>query len=206
MMKQLVRIVLVCLLFATPAAAQMEGTIAVGVGVGKVKTTASELESKFTVQPIVTRLPSEGWGFAFAFNWFSADVNGSVVGVGEDLGRVATRPLMLGVGYTMVRGRFSLSPSVVAGPSVNTLKIDDRWDGIFEIGGSGFEEQIGTISFAARPGVNATYALASHVGITGFGGYLVNRPEFTVNTPAGETEVKWKGDGWVFNTGIIFSF
>ena len=205
-MKQLAGVVLVCLLFAAPASAQMEGRWGVGVSVGKVKTTASELESKVSVAPVVGALPREGWGFAFAFNWFSADVNGSVVGETEQFGRVATRPAMFGIAYTVARGRFFLAPSVVAGPSVNTLKLEDRWDGIYEIEGSGFEEQIGTISLAARGGVNATYALARHWALSGFGGYLVNRPEFTVATPTGTTEVKWKGDGFVVNAGILFVF
>ena len=205
-MKQFAGVLLVCLLFATPAAAQMQGTFAVGVGVGKVKTTSSALESKVTVQPIFTRLPSEGWGLAFAFNWFTADVNGSVTGVSERLGRVATRPLMLGVGYTVVRGRFSVSPSVVAGPSVNTLTIDDRWDGVFEVEGSSFERKVGKVSLATRPGVNVKYALTSRVGLTAFGGYFWNRPEFTINTPTGQIETKWNGDGVVGNGGIIFSF
>ena len=73
-MKQLVRVVFISLLFASPASAQGEGRGGVGVAVAKVKTTASELESKVSVAPVVGALPREGWGFAFAFNWFSADV------------------------------------------------------------------------------------------------------------------------------------
>ena len=205
-MKQLVRVVFISLLFASPASAQGEGRWGVGVAVAKVKTTASELESKVSVAPVVGALPREGWGFAFAFNWFSADVNGSVVGETEQFGRVATRPVMLGMAYTVARGRLFFSPSVVAGPSVNTLKLEDRWDGIYDIEGSGFEEKIGTISLAARGGVNVTYALARHWALSGFGGYLVNRPEFTIATPAGSTEVKWKGDGFVASGGILFVF
>ena len=205
-MKHFVFVVRASVLFAAPAAAQLEGRIGVGVAVGKVKTTASELESKVSVAPVVGALPKEGWGLAFAFNWFNADVNGSVVGETDQFGRVATRPIMFGIGYTVPRGRFYITPSLIAGPSVNTLKLEDEWDGIYEIAGSGFEEKIGTVSLAARGGVNVTYALARRWAITGFGGYLVNRPEFTIDTPTGTREVKWKGDGLVANAGIIFTF
>ena len=206
-MTQMVRVVLVCLLFAAPAAAQMQGNYVVGVGVAKVKTTSSELESKVSLTPIFSRLPSQGgWGFALAFNWLSADVNGSVTGVSERLGRLNTRPVMVGIAYTAVRGRFYLSPSIVAGPAVNTLKIDDRWDGVFEIEGSSFERKVGEISLAVRPGVNLTYALTSRMGLTGFGGYFWNRPEFHIDTPNGPIETKFNGDGFVASGGVIFSF
>ena len=198
-MKHFACAVLVSLLFATPASAQLLGNWGVGVGVGKVKTTADELESKVTVQPIISRRPSKGFGFAFAFNWFSADVNGSVVGESEKLGRLATRPILLGVAYTFMNGKFAWAPTVVAGPSYNTLKVDDRWDGTYDVDGSSF-------SFAVRPGVSATYSLSSHWAIGAFGGYIVNRPEFEISTPTGVLETKWKGDGFVLNTGVVFVF
>ena len=198
-MKHFACAVLVSLLFASPASAQIWGNWGVGVGVGKVKTTADELESKVTVQPIISRRPSKGFGFAFAFNWFSADVNGSVVGESEKLGRLATRPILAGVAYTFMNGKFAWAPTVVAGPSYNTLKVDDRWDGTYDVDGSSF-------SFAVRPGVSATYSLASHWAIGAFGGYIVNRPEFEIRTPTGVIETKWKGDGFVLNTGVVFVF
>ena len=194
------------LVLAAPASAQMKGTWTVGAGIGKVKTTASELGSKPTFQPMFGRLPSEGWGFAFAFNWFSADVLGTFVGVDEKIGRLRTRPLMFGVGYTASRGKFSFTPSVVAGPSFNTFKIDDRFDDTFEVDASSFEERIGAVSLAARPGVNVTYAFTSRLGVTGFGGYIFNRPSFTVHAPGGDVETSWKSDGIVGSVGLIFSF
>lgn len=205
-MMPLVRVVMLCLLFAVPASAQMKGTIVVGAGVGKVKTTAKELKSTAELRPIFGRLPSRGWGFAFALNWFDADVIGSDVGIDDRLGRVAIRPLMFGVGYTAARGPLSIAPSVVAGPSLNTLRIDDRWDGTFSVGGTSVEKKVGTVNLAVRPGVNATYALAPRLGVTAFGGYLFNRPAFTINTPNGAVETKWNADGIVVNAGVIVSF
>jgi len=191
------------LLVAAPASAQLKGNIAVGVSVAKVKTDASELASDVSVGPTVTRLPTEGWGFAFALNWFGADVDGSVTGVDGNLGRVATRPLMVGVGYTILKGKWAFAPSVVAGPSFNKMRIDDRWDDTFDVEDDSF---FGNTTFAVRPGVNATYALTSRFGLTGFGGYFVNRPEFTINTPTGPVETKWKGDGFVLSSGVIVTF
>ena len=193
-------------LFPTRAEAQLRGTWGVGVGVGKVHTTASDLKSNLTVQPVFGRLPSQGWGYAFAFNWFSADVDATDLGVEEKLGRVAFRPIMFGVAHTTTWGKLAVAPNLVAGPSVNTLKIDDRWDGRFELEGSGFERRVGSIGFAVRPGVTAVYALAPRVGLSAFGGYLFNRPSFDIDTPSGTVKTKWDADGVVVTAGVIVTF
>ena len=36
--------------------------------------------------------------------------------------------------------------------------------------------------------------------------YIVNRPEFEISTPSGVIETKFKGDGFVMNTGVVFVF
>ena len=194
------------LLLPGQAEAQLQGNWGVGVGVGKVHTTASDLKSSVTVIPVFGRLPSKGWGFAFAFNWFSADVDGTDLGIDEKIGSVAFRPIMFGIAHTTTWGKLAVSPNIVAGPSLNTLKIDDRWDGELELEGNGFERRVGSIGFAVRPGVTAVYALASRVGISAFGGYLFNRPSFDIDTPTGTVKTTWDADGVVMSAGVIFTF
>lgn len=194
------------LLLPTNAHAQLQGNWGVGIGVANVHTTASEIKSKTTLQPVFGRLPKKGWGFAFALNWFKADVDGGFLDVDEQLGEVACRPLMGGIAYTSTWGRLAVAPSLVAGPSFNKLKIDDRWDGIFEVEDDGFEGKVGSVGFAVRPGVTAVYALASHLAVSGFGGYIFNRPSFDIRTPGGTVKTKWDADGIVLNAGVIVTF
>ena len=190
---------------AIPADAQLKGTFGVGVGVSTVRPRAPELKTAVRVRPVVRRVPSEGWGLAVALNWFTADVDASVLGATGSLGRIEIRPLMFGVGYTAVRGKLGISPSFVAGPALGTVTVEDPWQDTFAVAGSNFEADVGSIGLAARPGVGLTYALAPRVGATAFGGYLINRTSVTFRTPSGEQRVRFRGDGFVLNAGVIVS-
>ena len=117
--------------------------------------------------------------------------------------RIRMRPLMGGVGYTFVSGagRLHTTLSVVAGPSWNTLSLSAPLRDQF-----GAEEDTDAWSFAVRPGVGVTYGLTSHFGLTGFGGFLVNRPNFKVGTSSGEIEKKFTADAFALSAGVVFTF
>ena len=196
---------LVLLGAARPAVAQLHGTTTVGVGISTIRPSAAELTTTARVRPYIARVPPRGWGVAMALNWFEADVSGEFVSVDGQLGTVRIRPLMLGLGYTWVGGRLGISPSVIAGPALNTLDIDEAFEDRFSVGGTKRDAEIGTISLAVRPGVRVTYAIGPRLGVTAFGGYLRNRPTFTIRTPAGDVESRWTADGIVLNAGVVVS-
>lgn len=198
-------LLLILLVAAAPAAAQLRGTTAVGIGVGTIRPAAPELTTRVRVRPLIRRVPSRGLGMAMALNWFEADVSGEIAGVNGRLGSVAIRPLMFGIGYTFVRGRIGITPSVVAGPALNTLDIDDEQEQV-ALGGGGFEERAGTISVASRLGASVTLAIAPRLGLTGFGGYFFNRPTFTLQTPSGERTSTWNTGGVLLSAGAVISF
>ena len=186
-----------------PALAQMRGAIAVGATVSFTQPSAEELESGVTVGPTFRTLPVQGWGPAFAFNWYGADLTDPALGTSSKLGRFVSRPLMFGVGYTIVRGRTSISPSVVAGPAFNQISIDEGQRGSFSVEGSSFERRVGKVSLAVRPGLSFTYALQPRLGLTAGVSYIVNRPELTVNTPSGPIETRWRGDASSLSGGVV---
>lgn len=191
------------LLTATPAFGQLHGSVTAGIGISSIRPSAPELSTTAKVRPSLGRVPSRGWGLALALNWFEADVDGGFAGAAGKLGTVKIRPLMLGAGYTWVTGRLAVSPSVVAGPALNTLDIAAAFEERFTLVGSDFEAEVGTISLAVRPGVSATVALAPRLGLTGFGGYLFNRPAFTLRTPHGDIATRWSAGGLALNAGLI---
>lgn len=188
---------------AADAHAQMRGSIAVGATISFVQPSADELESGLAVGPSFRTLPVHGWGFAFAFNWYGADLADPALGTTERLGRFAARPLMFGVGYTAVRGRTSISPSLVAGPAFNQISVDEAQRDEYSIDGSSFERRVGKTSLAVRPALSFTYALRSRLGLTAGVSYIFNRPEFTVNTPAGPIETQWRGDAFSVGGGLV---
>lgn len=203
---RVISLLLVALSAAVPAAAQTTGTLGVGIGISAVRPRAPELSTTPRLRPTIRRIPSRGWGFAGALNWFDADVDGSRVGNAGRLGRLSIRPLMVGIGYTAVHGRIGISPSLVAGPALNTLSIDAEVRDRVSVGGNRFEKTVGSVSIAVRPGVNVTYAVAPRVAVTGFGGYLFNRPAIVLQEAAAETRIRWNADGVVLSAGVLVTF
>jgi hypothetical protein len=198
-------IALVLALAATEgtAFAQLEKRFAVGVSIGKTNPTDDDLSTKTRVIPTISRVPRPGWGIALGLNWFEADVDGDFVDLGDRLGKVNVRPFMAGIGYTAFFGKLSVNPTIVAGPSWNRFEVDEEWRDLFAVGGDDPEDKTDVFSFAVRPGISATYAVHPRFGITAFGGYLFNRPDFTFFTPGGERDTPWKTDGFSFSAGVV---
>ena len=199
---QIIVIVFACL-FGSPAYAQLRGRFAVGASVVKFEPASDGLNSKVRVVPTISRVPKPGWGLALGLNWFEADVDGDFAGLGDRLGKLNVRPFMAGIGYTAMSGPFSVNASIIGGPAQNRLKIDDDWTSLYSVGGDDFESKATVYTFAVRPGISATYAVSPRFGLTAFAGYLFNRPEFTVRTPAGDVDTPWKADGFAVSAGVV---
>lgn len=184
------------------AYAQLEKRFAVGVSVVNFEPASEELSSKVRVVPTLSRVPRPGWGLALGLNWTTSDVDGSYVGLNRRLGKLTARPFMAGIGYTAMWGKFSVNPTIVAGPSWNVLEIDDDLTGDYGID-EDFEDKKSVISFAVRPGISATYAVHPRFGLTAFTGYLFNRPEFDIQSPIGTVTTPWKADGFAISAGVV---
>ena len=191
--------------YAPPAAAQMEGRVMVGVGVSSTFPSSSDLESGLSIGYSIGTVPKEGWGLAWAFNWYGADVKGEAVGTQGKFGRLSVRPIMIGVGYTHAAGRFTVSPNVVLGPALNTLRIDSAQRPSFALEGDDFDRKGGTWSLAVRPAVTVNYALTSRFGLSGTAGYVFNKSTFDLGTPAGSLEKEFDSNAFNVRAGVILS-
>jgi hypothetical protein len=184
---------------ATDAFAQSRGRVSVGIGVTSIQPRDSDLQSTTFVNPIVRLNPGEGWGFNGALNWFESDVSGNFAGLSGRLGTVQVRPLMGGVSYGWRRGSLWTSVSVVGGPSFNRLRLKDAASAQVTL----IERETWTV--AVRPGFSVTYGVAPRVGVTGFAGYLFNRPKFTVRTSSADITNNWTTDAVVLSAGVVYS-
>jgi hypothetical protein len=186
---------------AAPVSAQSEGRVSAGGSITLNSTTDDDVGNAFTVGPLVRLNPRRGWGPAGAFNWFGADLN-HPSGGDDPFARLRLRPLMGGIGYTFGPDRTLLNVSIVAGPSFNSAGFDD--DFLEAISGAPAIEA--DTSFAIRPGFSVTHTLAPRVGLTGFAGYIVNRPNVVYRSPAGDVfEDRWRGDAVVLSVGLVYS-
>jgi hypothetical protein len=191
------------LLAAVPpdAWAQTEGHVSVGGSVTFDAPIDDDVGSAVVVGPLVRLNPRKGWGPAGAFNWFRADLADPAGGDAE-FARLRIRPLMAGVGYTIGSDTTLVNFSVVAGPSFNSVDFEDEFR----------DSQPGSIaidaenSFVVRPGVSITHSVAPRVGITGFAGYMFNRPDITYRDAAGTVfENRWRADTLVLSVGVVYS-
>ena len=187
----------VCLLVhvAAPAQAQSTGRVSVGVGMTSVRPRAPELRHTTFPNLIVRLNPGAGWGLAGALDWFNADLGGSFDGVG----RTEVRPIMGGVGYGFRKSRVWSSVSVVGGPAINRIRLNDSARDNYQI----VKSQ--RITLAIRPGASVTYNVLPRVGLTAFAGYLFNRPHYTLRTGAGDIRTRWTTDSTIVSAGVVFS-
>jgi hypothetical protein len=183
------------------AHAQTEGRVSAGGSVTLNATTDDDVGSSILGGPLVRLNPRRGWRAAGAFNWYRADLK-DPAGGDRDFARLRVRPLMGGIGYTIGPDRTLVNFSVVAGPSFNSAKFEGDFVG----------RQTGTPaidadnSFAVRPGVSVTHSVARRVGIVGFAGYMINRPEVTYLDASGQRfEEQWKADSVVLSVGVVYS-
>ena len=186
---------------ALTAAAQTEGRVGVGGSVTLNNTTDGDVGTALSVGPLVRLNPRPGWGFAGAFNWYRADLH-NPDGGDNPFARLHVRPLMGGIGYTIGPPRTLVNFSVVAGPSFNKADFED--DFLDATGGSPSIEA--KTSFAIRPGVSITQTLKPRVGVVGFAGYMINRPQIVYRSNTGQqVEDRWKADALVLSVGLVYS-
>jgi len=188
---------------ASPAAAQSEGRVSVGASVVFAKPTDSEVQSVAGPAVIVRLNPKAGWGPSASFGWLTADVD-NPSGSSDAFARLRVRPLMAGIAYTVGNQPLFASFSLVAGPSFNSLSLDD--DFLRRLPANSRADVDANTSFAVRPGASLTLTVARRVAIVGFGGYMFDRPDLVYHDAAGqEFRNRWKADSVLLSVGAVYS-
>jgi hypothetical protein len=197
---------------STPALAQSNAHVAVGVEVSKRVFTDGDFHQN--VKPGLLyrirkhRQPHNGWRFRapeFGFNWFGADVNMPVGGQDTDVGHLTIRPLLAGVAEALVlnEGKDELSISLLAGPAFSRFKLSGQ-------ARDAYRQRLGADpvaidpknTFVLRPGVSYWHDLGRRLGFHAAINYIVARPKVTVRTPSGETTSRWHADNLAFKAGL----
>jgi hypothetical protein len=182
------------------ASAQSEGRVGVGGSITLNATPDDDLRNGMSIGPLVRLNPRRGWGLAAAFNWFNADLK-NPGGGDEAFARLKVRPLMAGIGYTFGPDRTLFNVSVVGGPSFNSTDFADEY--IDRI--SSLPTIEADNSVAIRPGFSVTHTLAPRVGLTGFAGYLINRPKIVYRNADFQVDDRWRADTIVLSVGLVYS-
>jgi hypothetical protein len=180
----------VLLVPAPPSQAQTAGRASLGVAHTWITPAHQDVAPTSGYGPIARLNPGRGVGFAAALDWFDANVRDEA----GHAGVIRVRPVMAGIGVGIPNGRLHTALTVVAGPSFNRLDVVRPGD----------EADIRT-SVAVRPGLSLTYTVGPRVAVTGFGGYIFNRPEITFRSAGVEHRDRWTADAVILSTGIVLS-
>lgn len=94
------------------------GRLAIGGSVGLSRPAASGFESVWSVSPLVRFGSGSGLALTAMFDWHGVSVAAEPESAAS---RLRVRPIMVGLGYTVVAGRVAISPSVVGGYAFNRI-------------------------------------------------------------------------------------
>lgn len=170
--------------------------LAVGASVGWSAPRIGSLAERVSVGPLLRLGAGQGFGPAFALNWFQTDITPGPSGSGIE-SRIHVRPLMFGVGYTVASERVSVSPSIVAGVAFNSLSI----------GETGFAERLAVEvdnGFAWRPGVSVWLDVSRRFAVTVSGGYIVTGFRVTYLDNGRLDKRRVDGDTTILHAGLAY--
>lgn len=170
--------------------------LALGASMGWTAPRAAALGSRVTVSPLIRLGLGSGFGPTVGFDWFQADIRSSGT-QGAVLSRVHLKPVMFGVSYTLGSERVSVAPSIVGGPSFNSLTITDTG------AAAGVPVEVDN-SLAWRPGVSVWFEVNRRLALNVSAGYVVTRLHITVLEGSRLEKRSERGDTPVAHAGLAY--
>lgn len=161
-----------------PAAAQsptLDGRFLAGVTWGSVATIDRNLGTEYRVAPFVRwNSRGEGWRPSFGLSWYETDLHVPVGRSSEVAASVRVRPVMAGVGYSVVTGRLRTTVGLVGGYAFNRAKVDRPLPG-------GASATVGiSNAWAGGPKADVVLTLTRRLALVGSVGYVRADPDITV--------------------------
>jgi hypothetical protein len=149
---------------------------------------------------------TDGWGWAYSFfGWFDTDIQQPPAVSSSDLGRLRVRPLMLGYGYTKIRGRAAITADVVGGYSLNSFYLDSSTIADYQRRRASDIHGEATNTFVVKPELAVWYDLNRRIGLRVNGGYLLARPSVTIVSTLGRDARSIRADTFLITIGAVYS-
>jgi hypothetical protein len=150
----------------------LEGRLLVGVSWGSVVTIDKNLGTQYKVAPFVRwNSRRRGWGPSFGFSFTTMDLRVPLEGKAEVIGSVKIRPVMGGIGYSIVKGRTRTTFGLVGGYAFNDAKVSRALpDGV------GVDVTIQN-AWVAQPKVDVMFAATRRIALITSIGYSFTSPD-----------------------------
>jgi hypothetical protein len=192
-------------LMASEASAQVIKNTARRAGVGGSFGGIFTLDDDVNVGPAFgvnfSLAPQPGLAPTMGFGWYQGDLTLSGVSGDREVGRLRVRPLMAGISYTWISGKWATSVSLNAGISFNSIRLDDQYRDFF---GPGTEVTVdASNSFCVRPQLRFEYAVAPRVGVFSSFGFFFTEFDNEINTPVGRFENEWDASSFNVFVGVM---
>jgi hypothetical protein len=210
---------LVCFaLFAlctAPARAQTEPAVKNRFALGgefKVKTSDRASQEDYARGQLGPGLlwrfgtPKSGWGFHWGLNWYAVKLERPIGGQVTDLGELHVRPVMAGYGYTRTIRQYAITGDVLGGYAVGTMDISDPAVAAYRrTQGVATAEAGATNTLVLKPEIGVWYDVSKKVYVNVNAGYMMARPDVTIETAAGIDRRKARADQFVLKVGVVYS-
>ena len=151
-------------------------------------------------------LPKTGWGFHWGLNWYAVTIERPVGGAAVPLGELHVRPIMAGYGYTRVIGRYAVTADVLGGYAFGSIDLEpsavDAYRRTFGVPGASVTA---SNTFVLKPEIGVWYDVNRKVGVNVNAGYMVARPEVTIETAAGTDLRTARADQFILKVGVVYS-
>ena len=170
--------------------------VGLGASVRVSRPSETGLGRTLAVGPLLRLRPRNGLGPTVAFNWTDMEIETGAMGE-PGLAALQLRPVMGGVEFGTVRGRFWAGTSVVAGYSFNRLSVDTTRVG------PGRAIAVGH-SFVWRPGAAIWLDVTNRVGLNVFGGYLFTNPRVTFASDAAIVTERLRVNSATVSVGVAY--
>ena len=153
----------------------LKGRFLVGASWGSVATFDGDLGTQYKVSPFFRwNSRRSGWGPSFGLSWYEADLRLPVDGKSETLGPVKVRPVMAGVGYSIIKGRTRTSLGLVAGYAFNKATVDRQLP-------PGYTATVELDStWSAGPKADVMFAATRRIALIASVAYVFSNPDVTV--------------------------
>jgi hypothetical protein len=201
-------IVLVLGVLVSPASGQTDSRLAVGLSVttGLAPSSSAEGDAGVGFELRIGH-ESPGWGTQISlFSWFDSGIRQPIATQTVDFGKLRSRPIMAGYGYTWVRDRLFLTADVVGGYSLNSFELAPAALAEYaqRLGATRVNSEA-TNAFAIKPEIQVWYDLNSRFGIKLNGGYLISRPSVVITSSLGEDVRAARVDRFLITVGAVYS-
>ena len=170
--------------------------LAVGASLGWSQPQDAALGDRRSIGPLFKIGAGSGLGLAIGLDWFQASLQSQGADA-RSLTRVRVRPVMAGIGYTMVADRLAVTPSLVGGVAFNSLSVTET--GL----AAGLPVEVSN-SLVWRPAVSVWYDVSRRIALNVTVGRIVTRMRVTVLDGERLDRRNLRGDTTTVHAGLAY--